>query len=86
MLYLNSQINIETKYFSITNWNLLAVNQTHIDIKVAEKKPKDPTIEEKFNSYHFAYHKEEVIELIRKVTTVSTETMKIISQMESEKE
>jgi predicted helicase len=51
-----------------------------------EKKPKDPTIAEKFNCYRFADHKEEVIELIRKVTTVSMETMEIISQMELEKE
>jgi predicted helicase len=51
-----------------------------------EKKPKDPTIAEKFNCYRFADHKEEVIELIRKITNVSMETVKIISQMESEKE
>jgi hypothetical protein len=31
-------------------------------------------------------HKEEVIRLLKKVTTTSLETMKIISQMESEKE
>jgi predicted helicase len=49
-----------------------------------EKKPKDPTIAEKFNSYRFADHKEEVIELIRKVTTVSMGTMEIISRMGSE--
>ena len=46
-----------------------------------EKKPKDPTIREKFNTYKFADYKEEVIELIKKVTTVSIETMKIIKQM-----
>ena len=51
-----------------------------------EKKPKDPTIAEKFNSYRFADHKEEVIELIRKVTTVSIETMAIINRMGNEKE
>jgi predicted helicase len=51
-----------------------------------EKKPKDPTIAEKFNSYRFADHKEEVIELLKKITTVSIETIKIISQMETEKE
>ena len=51
-----------------------------------EKKPKDPTIAEKFNSYRFADHKEEVIELIRKITTVSMETMAIINRMGNEKE
>ncbi|WP_396128002.1 type ISP restriction/modification enzyme [Clostridium sp.] len=49
-----------------------------------EKKPKDPTIAEKFNCYHFADYKEAVIRLLCKITTVSLETMKIISQMESD--
>lgn len=47
-----------------------------------EKKPKDKTIAEKFNTYRFADYKEHVIELIKKVTTVSVETIKIINQME----
>jgi len=51
-----------------------------------EKKPKDPTIAEKFNSYRFADHKEGVIELIRKVTTVSMESMEITNRMGNEKE
>ena len=51
-----------------------------------EKKPKDPTIAEKFNSYRFADHKEGVIELIRKVTTVNMESMEIINRMGNEKE
>ena len=50
-----------------------------------EKKPKDPTIAEKFNTYRFADYKEQVIELIKKVTTVSVETIKIIQEMESTK-
>lgn len=51
-----------------------------------EKKPKDKTIAEKFNTYRFADYKEHVIELLQKVTTVSVETMKIIREMEMEKE
>jgi predicted helicase len=47
-----------------------------------EKKPKDKTIAEKFNTYRFADYKEYVIELLKKVTTVSVETMKIIREME----
>ena len=50
-----------------------------------EKKPKDKTIAAKFNTYRFADYKEQVIELLRKVTTVSLETMKIIREMEKEK-
>ena len=47
-----------------------------------EKKPSDPTIAEKFNTYKFADYKDQVIELIKKVTTVSVETMRIIREME----
>jgi len=46
-----------------------------------EKTPKDPTIREKFNTYKFADYKEQVIDLICRVCTVSVETMKIINQM-----
>jgi predicted helicase len=51
-----------------------------------EKIPKDPTIRENFNTYKFADHKEQVIDLICKVCTVSVETMKIIRQMEETEE
>jgi predicted helicase len=50
-----------------------------------EKTPKDPTIREKFNTYHFADHKEKVIDLLKRVTRVSVETMKIVEAMGSEK-
>jgi predicted helicase len=43
-----------------------------------EKKPKDPTIAEKFNTYHFADYKEQVIDLLKRVCSVSVETMKIV--------
>jgi predicted helicase len=46
-----------------------------------EKKPKDPTIAEKFNHYKFADYKEQVIELLMRVCTVSIETMAIIETM-----
>ncbi|MBE9236902.1 N-6 DNA methylase [Anabaena aphanizomenioides LEGE 00250] len=46
-----------------------------------EKKPKDPTIAEKFNTYRFADYKEQVIDLLMKVCTVSVETMEIIKEM-----
>ena len=47
-----------------------------------EKKPKDPTIAEKFNTYRFADYKEQVIDLLMRVCTVSVETMNIIKKME----
>jgi predicted helicase len=46
-----------------------------------EKKPKDPTIAEKFNIYKFADYKEKVIDLLMRVCTVSTETMRIVNEM-----
>jgi predicted helicase len=49
-----------------------------------EKTPKDPTIREKFNTYRFADHKEKVIDLIKRVTRVSVETMKIVEKMRAE--
>jgi predicted helicase len=49
-----------------------------------EKKPKDPTIREKFNTYRFADYKEKVMDLLARVTTVSVETMKIVESMKRE--
>ena len=46
-----------------------------------EKKPRDQTIAENFNTYRFADYKAQVIELLQRVCTVSVETMKIIEEM-----
>lgn len=46
-----------------------------------EKKPKDPTIREKFDTYLFADYKEKVIDLLTRVTTVSVETVRIMQAM-----
>jgi predicted helicase len=46
-----------------------------------EKKPKDPTIAEKFNTYRFADYKDKVIDLLKRVCTVSVETVRIIKEM-----
>lgn len=46
-----------------------------------ERKPRDPTIREKFNTYRFADYKEEVIDLLGRVTAVSVATMEIIGEM-----
>jgi predicted helicase len=46
-----------------------------------EKKPKDPTIREKFDTYRFADYKEKVIALLMRVTTVSVETERITQAM-----
>jgi predicted helicase len=48
-----------------------------------EKKPKDPTIREKFDTYRFADYKEKVIDLLMRVTTVSVETVRIVEAMKT---
>jgi predicted helicase len=46
-----------------------------------EKKPKDPTIAEKFDTYRFADYKEHVIDLLMRVCRVSVETMRVVGEM-----
>jgi len=46
-----------------------------------ERKPRDPTIREKFDTYRFADHKERVIDLLLRVATVSVETMRIVAAL-----
>ena len=46
-----------------------------------ERKPKDPTIRERFNTYRFTDHKERVIDLLQRVCTVSVETVRIVDQL-----
>jgi len=46
-----------------------------------EKKPRDKTIAEQFNTYRFADYKETVIDLLQRVCTVSVETMRIVEAM-----
>ena len=42
-----------------------------------EKKPQDATIAERFNTYKFEDYKEQVIDLLKRVYTVSVRTMEI---------
>ena len=46
-----------------------------------EKKPRDPTIAAKFNTYRFADYKEDVIGLLRRVCAVSVQTMEVVDGM-----
>ena len=48
-----------------------------------EKKPKDPTIREQFDTYRFANYKEKVIDLLARVTRVSLETVRIVGEMKA---
>jgi predicted helicase len=49
-----------------------------------EKKPTDSTVAEKFNTYRFSDYKIQVIDLLKRVCTVSIKTMEIIKEMENE--
>jgi predicted helicase len=51
-----------------------------------EKKQQDKTIAEKFNNYRFADFKDTVIDLIKRITTVSVKTMEIVNIMETEEQ
>jgi len=65
-------------------WDYKLGNRTAIEWVLEyhkERKPKDPTILEKFNNYRFSDYKEQVIDLLARVCTVSVETMKIIKEM-----
>ena len=46
-----------------------------------EKKIKDPTIRERFNTYRFADHKEHVIDLLGRVCAVSAFTTTIVGEL-----
>ena len=46
-----------------------------------ERKPRDPTIRERFNTYRFADHKERVIDLLGRVCAVSVETVRIVDDL-----
>ena len=50
-----------------------------------EKKPRDPAIAAKFNTYRFKDYKEKVIDLLARVTRVSVETMEIVDAMRKAK-
>jgi predicted helicase len=48
-----------------------------------EKKIADKTVAEQFDDFRFADYKDEVIDLLKKVCTVSVETIRITNEMES---
>jgi len=50
-----------------------------------ETKPKDPTIAEKFNAYSFKDYKEVVIDLLKRVCTISIKTIEITDAMKTVK-
>lgn len=80
------ELDSETRLSGVPDaaWDYRLGNRSAIDWVLdqhKEKTPKDPTIREKFNTYRFADHKEAVVELLRRVTTVSVRTMEIVEAM-----
>ena len=47
-----------------------------------ERRPRDPTIRERFNAYRFADHKERVIDLLGRVCAVSVKTVDIVGDLD----
>jgi predicted helicase len=67
-------------------WTYRLGNRSAIDWVLdqhKEKKPKDPTIREKFDTYRFADHKERVVDLLARVVRVSVETVRIVQGLET---
>lgn len=65
-------------------WEYRLGNRSAIDWVLdqhKEKTPRDPNIREKFNTYRFADYKESCIELLKRVVTVSVETVAITEAM-----
>ena len=65
-------------------WTYRLGNRSAIDWVLdqhKERKPKDPTIRAKFDTYRFAEHKERVIGLLARVVRVSVTTMQLIAQL-----
>ena len=65
-------------------WTYRLGNRSAIDWVLdqhKEKKPRDPTIAAKFNTYRLADYKESMIDLLAKVVRVSVETVEITDAM-----
>ena len=65
-------------------WNYKLGNRSALEWILDQykgKKPKDPTIREKFDTYRFADYKEKVIDLLMRVARVSVETQVIVEAM-----
>ena len=67
-------------------WGYRLGNRSAIDWVLdqhKERKPKDPTIRAKFDTYRFADHKERVIDLLARVTRVSVQTMRLVAELQA---
>jgi len=86
----NIQLDSETQLTGVPPeaWNYKLGNRSALEWILdqhKEKTPKDPTICQKFNTYRFENNKEKVIDLLKRVTRVSVETMTIVEAMRAER-
>jgi predicted helicase len=84
----NIQLDSETQLAGVPSqaWTYRLGNRSALEWildQYKERAPKDPTIREKFNTYRFADHKEKVIDLLKRVTRLSVETMQIVEAMQA---
>jgi predicted helicase len=84
----NIMLDTETQLSSIPKaaWEYRLGNRSALEWildQYRERKPKDPTVRESFNTYRFADYKEKVIDLLTRVTRVSVETMNIVAAMKT---
>ena len=66
-------------------WRYMLGNRSAIEWvldQFKERKPRDPTIASRFNTYRFADHKERVIDLLQRVCAVSVRTMEIVDELD----
>lgn len=80
------QIDAETQLAGVpaAAWNYRLGNRSAIEWVLdqhKEKTPKDPIIRERFNTYRFADYKEQAIDLLMRVVTVSLRTVAIVDEM-----
>jgi len=81
-IYLDEQTTL--KNIPASAWEYKLGNRSALEWildQYKEKKPSDETIKEKFNTYKFEDYKEQVIELLERVCTVSVKTMEIVGEM-----
>ncbi len=69
---------------SAIEWILNQYKEKTYSKNVLKKYPDKQILNEKFNTYKFSDYKKQVINLIKRVTTVSVKTMEIINKMKQE--
>jgi predicted helicase len=78
--------NTELHCIPVSAWEYKLGNRSALEWvldQYKEMKSSDATIAEKFNTYRFVDYKEQVIDLLKKVCTVSVETARFFREVEN---